>query len=215
MPITCLVFDVGETLIDETRQWGEWADWLGVTRLSFAAALGAVIARGEHHRKVFEIVAPGVDIAVEVQRRAAAGKAHVIEARDLYPDALPTLTALASAEYQIGLAGNQPEVAEPALAACGFAADWIASSARWRVEKPSPAFFAKVIETANRPASEIVYVGDRIDNDVLPALAAGMRAIFLVRGPWGVIHASGPEAQRASARIRSLAELPAALAELG
>lgn len=68
--IRAVVFDVGETLVDETRQWGAWADWLGVTRLTFFAALGAVIARGEHHRRVFDLVAPGVDIADEERRRA-------------------------------------------------------------------------------------------------------------------------------------------------
>ncbi len=44
MTIRLVVFDVGETLVDESRMWGEWADWLGVTRLAFFAALGAVIA---------------------------------------------------------------------------------------------------------------------------------------------------------------------------
>lgn len=215
MPITSVVFDVGETLVDETRQWGEWADWLGVTRLTFNAALGAVIARGEHHRKVFELVAPGVDMTHEEDRRAKSGSQYLIEARDLYPDALPTLSALSSEGYQIGLAGNQPEAAEAALANCGFKADWIASSARWRLEKPSPQFFQKVIETAGRTACEIAYVGDRLDNDVLPALAAGMHAVFLVRGPWGVIHAGREEAQRASARIHSLVELRDQLARIG
>src|SRR6266446_6422224 len=32
MAIRLVVFDVGETLIDESRMWGEWADWLGVPR---------------------------------------------------------------------------------------------------------------------------------------------------------------------------------------
>jgi hypothetical protein len=52
--IQALFFDIGETLVDETRQWGEWADWLGVTRLTFFAALGATIERGDHHRHVFD-----------------------------------------------------------------------------------------------------------------------------------------------------------------
>ena len=28
--IKAVVFDVGETLVDETREYGTWADWLGV-----------------------------------------------------------------------------------------------------------------------------------------------------------------------------------------
>ena len=56
MPIELVAFDVGEVLVDETRLWGEWADRLGVSRLTFFAALGAVIAEGRHHLAVFERV---------------------------------------------------------------------------------------------------------------------------------------------------------------
>ena len=61
--ITTVVFDVGETLVDETRHWGEWADWMGVPRLTFFAVLGAVIDRGLPHRQVFELLQPGLDYA--------------------------------------------------------------------------------------------------------------------------------------------------------
>src|SRR2546421_90534 len=46
MTIRAVFFDVGETLVDETRQWGAWADWLGIPRLTCFAVLGAV-GRGE------------------------------------------------------------------------------------------------------------------------------------------------------------------------
>ena len=48
MAVRIVVFDVGETLINEERMWGFWADHLGVTRLRFFA----VLERGEHHRRV-------------------------------------------------------------------------------------------------------------------------------------------------------------------
>ena len=38
-----VVFDVGETLIDESRLWGAWAEWLGVPPFTFFVALGTVI----------------------------------------------------------------------------------------------------------------------------------------------------------------------------
>ncbi len=207
MPIRAVVFDVGETLVDETRHWGEWADWLGVTRFSMFAAMGAVIERRWHHRRVFEIVAPGVDIAAESDKRREAGWRYRFEPGDFYPDALPCLAALKAAGYRIGLAGNQPEEAEPALVEAKVPADFIASSARWGVEKPSQVFFNRVVEAAGVPADEIAYVGDRLDNDVLPAADAGMTAVFIRRGPWGFIHAMWPEAPRATHRIDSLSEL--------
>lgn len=40
--IRAVVFDVGECLVDETREYGTWADWLGVPRHTFSAVFGAV-----------------------------------------------------------------------------------------------------------------------------------------------------------------------------
>src|SRR5581483_3172729 len=117
MTIKVVFFDVGETLVDETRLWGGWADWLGVTRLTFFAALGAVIARGEHHRRVFDLVRPGIDITREQVARAAAGQAYTFERGDFYADALPCLEELKRRGYVVGLAGNNPADAEAALRA--------------------------------------------------------------------------------------------------
>lgn len=213
--IRAVVFDVGETLVDETRHWGDWADWLGVTRFAFFAAFGAVVERGWHHRRVFELVRPGIDLEAEQARRAAAGWRYTLEPTDFYPDALPCLRALRAAGLKVGIAGNQPEAAETSLAALGVPADFVASSARWGVEKPDPAFFAKVAEAAGEPPGAIAYVGDRLDNDVMPAKAAGMTAAFIRRGPWGLIHAASPEAGRADLRVDGLDGLASLLTGLG
>lgn len=61
---------------------------------------------------------------------------------------------------------------------------------------------------------EIAYVGDRIDNDVLPAKRAGMTGVFLRRGMWADVQRHWPEAVQADIVIDSLAELPDALAAL-
>ena len=64
------------------------------------------------------------------------------------------------------------------------------------------------------PADSIAYVGDRLDNDVLPALAAGMKAVFVRRGPWGWMHAELPDIERAHLRLETLLDLPERLAAL-
>ena len=211
MPILAVFFDVGETLVDETRQWASWADWLQISHLTFFAALGGLIERGEHHRNVFELVRPGIDLEHEQAVRAAAGIHESVEPEDFYPDALPCLHTLRTQGYLIGLAGNQPAAAEEQLRAMDLPVDVVASSAGWGVEKPSPIFFERVIQAAAVPASMIAYVGDRLDNDVLPAAAAGMVSVFLRRGPWGYLHATRPEAVRAHIRLESLADLPQAI----
>jgi FMN phosphatase YigB (HAD superfamily) len=212
--IRAVFFDVGETLVDETRMWLGWAEHLDVSPLTFFAVLGAVIVRGEPHRRVFDHLAPGLDLAAAAAERKLAGRGYEIEPRDLYPDALPALAELKGQGLTVGVAGNQPEAAEAALARCGLIADHVASSARWGVEKPSPEFFARIGETCGLAPAEIAYVGDRVDNDVVPAADAGMFSVFLVRGPWGVLHANRPDAARADLTLNGLAGLAAALARL-
>ena len=200
MAIEAVVFDVGETLVDESRAWAELAVRAGITPLTLMGALGAVIERGDHHRKVWEVV--GVEPPTDLP---------AIESVDLYPDALRCLRAVRAAGLIVGIAGNQPAAAGVQLRAAGFEADFIASSAAWAVAKPSTGFFDRVIEAAGRPAGSILYVGDRVDNDVVAARTAGLRTAFIKRGPWGVIHAQLPEAALADLRIDSLDELLPAL----
>ena len=209
MALKAVFFDVGETLIDETRDWGEWADYLGVTRLTLFAALGAVINRGQHHREVFQLIRPGCDFAALNAQREAEGRAYALQATDLYPDAVPCLSELKSLGMRVGIAGNQPAAIEDVLASLGVPADIVASSQRWGVEKPSQAFFDKVIEAAEGIAPhEIAYVGDRLDNDVIPVARAGMVGVFLRRGPWAVIQPSAHTGFDIEHTISSLSELP-------
>jgi len=104
--LQAVFFDVGETIVDETREYGTWADWLGVPRHTFAAVFGAVIARGGDYRETFQHFKPGFDLAVERERRAAAGKPESFTEADLYPDARPCLAALRERGLLVGLAGN-------------------------------------------------------------------------------------------------------------
>jgi FMN phosphatase YigB (HAD superfamily) len=214
MPIRAVCFDVGETLIDETRHWIEWADFLGVPAMTLFTAIGVVMERGQPLRRVFEIFKPGMDPGLARKMRAATGWTYDFTQADLYPDAIPCLTALRAHGYKVLIAGNQPIESEAALARLGVPADVIASSAGWGISKPDPAFFAKVIEAAGEPAASIAYVGDRLDNDVLPTLAAGMKAVFLRRGPWGWMHAEKPEIEQAHIRVDNLLDLADRLAAL-
>ncbi len=61
------------------------------------------------------------------------------------------------------------------------------------------------------PAASVAYVGDRVDNDVVPSAAAGMRAVWIRRGPWGVIQ--DPPAPGASLIVGSLIELVERISE--
>jgi HAD superfamily hydrolase (TIGR01662 family) len=184
-PQRWVCLDVGETLIDETRVWSTWADELGVPRLTFLAALGAVIARGGEHQAVFGVF--GFDdwpLRMASVEQAYGG----FRAEDLYPDALRAIDALQECGYEVAVVANQPAVRADELRALGIGVDVIAMSETLGVAKPNPAFFEHLLELIGSPDPRVVaYVGDRVDNDVLPAAAAGMQAIWIRRGPWGVI----------------------------
>jgi HAD superfamily hydrolase (TIGR01549 family) len=185
--IRAVWFDVGEVLINETREYHAWADWLGVPRHTFSAVFGAVIARGQDYRDVFQVFRPGFDLEAERQTRLDAGRGEYLNADDLYPDARLCLQALKDAGYFVGIAGNQTARAGQFLRELNLPCDVLATSDDWGVTKPSPDFFAKLIEASGYSADEIAYVGDRLDNDIRPAAATGLFTVWVKRGPWGYI----------------------------
>lgn len=130
-----------------------------------------------------------------------------IRATDLYPDALDSLSAAKNAGFVVGIAGNQPLGASVCLRNLGFAADFVASSSDWGISKPSPYFFSRIAEIADADPHEILYVGDRLDNDIIPASDSGFRTALLNRGPWGHIHSRRVDSARADLRVGSLNEL--------
>ncbi|HJQ73999.1 MAG TPA: HAD family hydrolase [Gaiellaceae bacterium] len=162
MTVTVVVFDVGETLVDEATTYERW-DAERATELVFAE-------------------------------------------RDLHPDALPCIEALRARGLRLGAAGNMHAHHEAFLRPH---VDFVGSSERWGVEKPAPGFFARIVEEAGVPAEEILYVGDRVDNDVVPALAAGLHAVRIRRGEHAHV-----ESPADTITIGSLAELPEALARV-
>ncbi len=208
--IRAVVFDVGETLLDERGLWHRWADWLDVPRERFIDALTDVVRRGAHHRQVFDIFQPNFDFAAAASARLAAGDDPGFRVDDFHADALPCLDRLRSAGLRVGIAGNTSAATERFLIEAGVVADFVKSAATWGTEKPSPAFFARVVEAADFAPAEIAYVGDRLDNDVLPAMRAGLVGVFLRRGLWAEVHRASADTIRADVTIDALTELPAA-----
>ncbi|OKI16650.1 HAD family hydrolase [Streptomyces sp. CB03911] len=215
MTIRAVVFDVGECLVDETREYGTWADWLGVPRHTFVAQFGAVIAEGRDYRETFQVFRPGFDLYEEREKRAAAGKPEWFGEEDIYSDVRPAFAQLRADGLWLAIAGNQTVRAGGLLRELFTGdVDLIGTSDDWGASKPDVAFFDRVAEVTPAALDEILYVGDRLDNDVLPALAAGMRTALIRRGPWGWIQQHDPAADRSTFRIDSLAELPALIEKL-
>lgn len=183
--IAWVVFDVGGVLVDEARLIRGWADVLKLGEEEFTQKLREGIAAEKGIGGTIRALAPEVDIKAH---RARLNGLEIPGEGDLYPDVRAGLASLRKAGLRIGIAGNQPAGVAEALTALGLDADFIATSHQWGVSKPDPGFFDEVLKATGAEPAQIAYVGDRIDNDVEPARAAGMRPVFIPRGIWGEVH---------------------------
>ncbi len=183
--VAAVVFDVGETLLDDTAEWWAWADWIGVSRHTFSAVLGAVTAAGRDNAEVFEYFRPGFDLVGQRRGREESGGGERIGEQDLYPDVRPALTRLRDRGLWVGVTGNQTARAAQLLRALNLPVDAVATSGEWGVAKPSGGFFDRVVAMTGHDPAEIVYVGDHRDNDIVAGAAAGLRTVLVRRGPWG------------------------------
>ena len=213
--IRAVIFDVGECLVDETTEYGTWADWLGVPRHTFAAMFGAVIAQGRDYREVFQEFRPGFDLYEEREKRAAAGKPEHFGEQDVYPDVRDAFAALRADGLWLGIAGNQTVRAGRLLRGLFSGdVDLIGTSDDWGASKPDRAFFDRVAEVVPAEVDEMLYVGDRVDNDIRPAVAAGMHTALVRRGPWATIQWGSEEAEKLPTfRVESLLELSGLIKE--
>ncbi len=201
-----VVLDVGETLVDETRVFRTWAEIFGLPEFTLMAVLGGSISNAdkpEDWRRFFDLL----------QRPDWQDSRPEFEARygdlrpdDLYPDALRAIDGLKERGYRVAITANQPARRHDELVALGIDVEAMGMSDAMGVSKPDPAFFARTLEMLDSPsAGNVAYVGDRVDNDVLPAAAAGMRAVWIRRGPWGLLH-TDPDGI-AHLEVRTLDEL--------
>ena len=204
-----VVLDVGETIIDESRIWRAWADELGIPQMTFMSVFGAIVARGQGYQDL------AAYFAIDDWRRhreAVDARIGGFTAEDLYPDVIEAIDGLREQGYRVAVIGNQPADRHAELEALGIDPEVMAMSEDMGVMKPYPDFFRIALRLLGDPEpADVAYVGDRIDNDVAPSSAAGMRAIWLRRGPWGVVPTEEPA--EADLIVDSLAELVERIAE--
>jgi FMN phosphatase YigB (HAD superfamily) len=202
MGLKAVFFDVGETLVDEERWWRELADRAGLQPHVVWAALGVTVARGEEHDALWGHLG--------IEKPAGWWHDLTYDLGDLYPDALSCLEALRTLGLRVGIVGNQTAELER-WARGSLPADVVASSSSLGVRKPAARFFERIVELADAAPHEVAYVGDRVDNDIMPAARAGLVAVHVRRGPWGRLQPSPPEAALV---VDDLVSLPEKLASL-
>jgi HAD superfamily hydrolase (TIGR01549 family) len=208
--IRAVMFDVGECLVDESREWGGWADWLGVPRHTFSAQFGALIAQGRDHREIFDLFHSSFDFDAEREKRDDVDDPEWFGENDLYPDVRITIKLLRDAGLTLGIAANQSKATTRILRTqfTGYL-DVVATSYDWGVAKPDPRFFELLVDLLGMPPADVLYVGDRLDTDIRPAAAVGLRTALIRRGPWALIQDGHPDATTLpTMRVDGLRQIP-------
>lgn len=103
----------------------------------------------------------------------------------LYPDAEECLSRL-HRHYKIGIIANQSYGSKERLRRFGILEyiDLIVASAEEGVAKPDRRIFERALERAGCRSEEAVMVGDRLDNDIVPANGIGMFTVWIRQGNW-------------------------------
>lgn len=119
--------------------------------------------------------------------RVARGH-YEVPAASMYPDARPTLAALAT-RYRLGVVANPSDTHIAALTRDGLMSyfDVVVTPEQVDREKsygktPDARMYKRALEETGVTADRAVHVGNRIDNDVRPAKQAGLHTIWLLRG---------------------------------
>lgn len=115
----------------------------------------------------------------------------------LFPDVPPSLWRLHRAGLKLAVATNYGPVVRARLESLGvehFIDVW-GLAPELGSRKPEPAFFDEVIGRLACAPHEAVMIGDRLDNDIVPAKHHGMRTVRLIHGLHAAQRARGPDEQ--------------------
>lgn len=171
-----IFLDVGSTLVDETEAYDHRVrEMIAGTNITFKEFDDVRIALAQQ----------GLDgNSVAIKHLGLTKTPWHSEDEVPYSDAHSTLSALVAKGYKLGIIANQNLGTIERLEAWGLRQyfDVIATSAELGYAKPDKEIFEKAFELAGCTAEESVMVGDRLDNDIIPAKTIGMKTVWVKNG---------------------------------
>lgn len=173
--IKWLFFDVGSTIVDEHIAYEHrMKEISNLANMSCAIVYETAMEFYKQNKKGDSETAKllGVDLP----------KWHK-EDEMLYSDAAKCLEIL-SGRYKIGIIANQSLGTKGRLEQYGVLQyiDLVVASAEEGVAKPDKKIFEIALERSNCKADNAIMIGDRIDNDIVPANLLGMHTIWIKQG---------------------------------
>ena len=174
--IKWIFFDVGSTLVDETEAYDHRVrDMIAGTGITFQEFDNVRIA----------LAGQGFDGNSEAIKYFKLEKTPWHSEDEIpFPDAQRTLETLRRKGYKLGIIANQNPGLEKRLENWGLRPyfEVIAASAEIGYAKPDKGIFKRAFKLAGCTAQESVMVGDRLDNDIIPAKSVGMKTVWVKNG---------------------------------
>ena len=202
-----MFFDVGETILDAEAQM----DALAEVHRKVLGDFDFALTRDEYrqldnekirsfvpsamHAITWHFARPDVGLYEQITRevRSHFGEIRKLEVR-LYPGVAGQLERLAN-DYTLGLAANAPASIRELLEEFGVLR-WFTHtdvSGSIGIKKPDQRFFETILANAGTKASEAIMIGDRLDNDIIPARRIGMKTIWIQWGRYGIMESRTPD----------------------
>ena len=118
--------------------------------------------------------------AAEKAWRSVLSRARDAETFELRPDIPELLTDLGRRGLKLGLVANQPQGVIGHLRAAGLLDrfDYYEVSGDHGYRKPDPRIFLRACDALGEDPASCLMIGDRIDNDIVPAKRLGMATIL-------------------------------------
>lgn len=170
-----LFFDVGSTLVNENKAYE--------ARIK-TAITGKDISYQEFYDKMLSYFRKNKKGDLEALSFYGLDRpAWRTDLETLYPQTKEILEQLGQ-EYKLGIIANQLPGLEERLKDFGILDHFSAifSSADLGLAKPDPAIFRLALQKTNCLPQQAIMIGDRLDNDIVPAKRIGMKTIWIKQG---------------------------------
>ena len=197
--IKWLFFDVGSTLVDESKVYEE--------RMKRIAELSGLTYE-QIYKDVMSFYKENKKGDLEAARKLGVKLPKWEEQYErLYTDTKDCLDKL-SRIYKIGVIANQALETAERLENFGIRKyfDLIIASAEEGVSKPDRRIFGIALERSSCKPENAVMIGDRIDNDIVPAKQLSMKTIWVKQGFGGLWNITD-ESEKADIEVNNLSDI--------
>ena len=179
--IKTIFFDVGYTLVNEDAVWKKRCKDQAATDEAKKLGLTAENIYHEIEKATIEGLPQFRTVIERFNFSSMVPYHHELET--MYEDAPQVLNAL-SQKYELGVIANQADGLRERLEGFGILKyfKYVISSWNVKVLKPDIRIFEHALKTAECQPQDAVMIGDRIDNDTVPAQSLGMKGVWIKQG---------------------------------